>query len=41
VRVGDRKVATIDDVLTPLDVSEAGTLLHAGKKHIRRLVRGS
>jgi tyrosyl-tRNA synthetase len=39
VRVGDRKITTIDDVLTPLDVPEAGTLLHAGKKHVRRLVR--
>jgi tyrosyl-tRNA synthetase len=39
VRVGDRKVATIDDVLTPQDLPESGTLLHAGKKHVRRLVR--
>jgi tyrosyl-tRNA synthetase len=41
VRVGDRKITTIDDVLTPQDVPEAGTLLHAGKKHVRRLVRAS
>jgi tyrosyl-tRNA synthetase len=40
VRVGDRKIATIDDVLTAQDVPEAGALLHAGKKHVRRLVRG-
>ena len=37
VRLGDRKVATVDDALTPGEVA-GGVLLHAGKKHIRRLV---
>ncbi len=37
VRVGDRKVASIDEVVRAGDVGE-GTLLHAGKKNIRRIV---
>ncbi len=37
VRVGDRKVASIDEVVRAADVGE-GTLLHAGKKNIRRIV---
>jgi len=37
VRVGDRKVASIDEVVRADDVGE-GTLLHAGKKNIRRIV---
>ncbi len=39
VRVGDRKIASIDEVLVSADLGANGTLLHAGKKHIRRLVR--
>jgi tyrosyl-tRNA synthetase len=37
VRVGDRKVASIDEVVRAADVGE-GALLHAGKKNIRRIV---
>jgi tyrosyl-tRNA synthetase len=37
VRVGDRKVATVDETLTADDVG-GGVLLHAGKKGVRRLV---
>ncbi|MEO5768544.1 MAG: tyrosine--tRNA ligase [Polyangia bacterium] len=39
VRVGDRKITSVDDVLGAGEVGEAGVLLHAGKKHLRRLVR--
>jgi len=35
VRVGDRKISSIDDTLTSDD---PGKLLHAGKKHVRRIV---
>jgi tyrosyl-tRNA synthetase len=37
VRLGDRKVASIDDALSPGDLTD-GVLLQAGKKHVRRLV---
>jgi tyrosyl-tRNA synthetase len=37
VRLGDRKVASIDEVVRAADVGD-GTLLHAGKKNIRRIV---
>ncbi len=37
VRLGDRKVASIDEVLSPRDIGD-GTLLHAGKKNLRRIV---
>jgi tyrosyl-tRNA synthetase len=37
VRLGDRKIATIDDTLTSAEIA-AGVLLHAGKKSVRRLV---
>jgi tyrosyl-tRNA synthetase len=40
VRVGDRKITGVDDVLTASDVGTAGVLLHAGKKHVRRVVVG-
>jgi tyrosyl-tRNA synthetase len=39
VRVGDRKVQTVDDVMRAEEVGVEGVLLHAGKKHIRKLVR--
>src|SRR6185436_13739712 len=35
VRVGERKVTSIDDTLNADEVG-AGTLVHAGKKHVRR-----
>lgn len=38
VRVGDRKVTSIDEVLRPDEIGDGGTLLHAGKKHLRRLI---
>jgi tyrosyl-tRNA synthetase len=38
VRVGDRKVASVDDVLKADEVGAEGVLLHAGKKHLRRIV---
>jgi tyrosyl-tRNA synthetase len=37
VRLGDRKVTSIDDLVRASDVGE-GTLLHAGKKNLRRIV---
>ena len=37
VRVGDRKVATVDETLTAGEIG-GGVLLHAGKKSVRRLV---
>jgi len=40
VRVGERRISSIDDVLAPEEIADSGTLLHAGKKHLRRLVRG-
>jgi tyrosyl-tRNA synthetase len=39
VRLGDRKITSVDDVLTSAELA-AGVLLHAGKKHVRRLVVG-
>jgi tyrosyl-tRNA synthetase len=38
VRVGDRKVGSVDDVLKADEVGADGVLLHAGKKHLRRIV---
>jgi tyrosyl-tRNA synthetase len=38
VRIGTRKVVSVDDVLEPADIAPDGTLLYAGKKHIRRIV---
>jgi tyrosyl-tRNA synthetase len=37
VRLGDRKVTSLDDALSPGEVSD-GVVLHAGKKSVRRLV---
>lgn len=39
VRVGDRKISSVDDVLVADQIGDGGTLLHAGKKHLRRLIR--
>ena len=39
VRLGDRKVQSLDDVVSAEDVGTEGVLLYAGKKHIRKLVR--
>jgi tyrosyl-tRNA synthetase len=38
VRVGDRKVGSVDDQLRAEEVGDSGVLLHAGKKHLRRIV---
>jgi tyrosyl-tRNA synthetase len=38
VRVGGRKVESIDDVIRPDDLAADGVLLHAGKKHLRRIL---
>lgn len=38
VKVGDRKVATVDDVVRADEVGADGVLLHAGKKHLKRIV---
>jgi tyrosyl-tRNA synthetase len=38
VRLGSRKVASVDDIVRPAEISPDGTLLYAGKKHIRRIV---
>jgi len=40
VRVGDRKISSVDDVITTAEVGESGVLLHAGKKHLRKVIRG-
>ncbi len=37
VRLGDRKIAAVDDTLTAGEIG-GGVLLHAGKKSVRRLV---
>jgi tyrosyl-tRNA synthetase len=39
VRIGDRKITSIDDVLRAEDAGD-GALLHAGKKNLRRIVFG-
>ena len=41
VRLGARRVTTVDDVVQPGEIAADGTLLHAGKKHLRRIVVGS
>ena len=38
VRFGDRKVATVEDMVRPGEIAADGTLLYAGKKHVRRIV---
>lgn len=38
VRLGDRKVTSVDDKLDASEIAPAGILLHAGKKHVRRIV---
>ncbi len=40
VRLGDRKVDSLDEVVRADEVGSAGVLLHAGKKHVRRLLLG-
>lgn len=38
VRLGDAKVADVEQMVRAGDVPEDGVLLHAGKKHLRRIV---
>ncbi len=40
VRLGERKVTSVDDQLVEAEIAAEGTLLHAGKKHLRRIVLG-
>ncbi len=40
VRWGDVKVDDVAHMITAGDVAAGGTLLHAGKKHVRRIVLG-
>jgi tyrosyl-tRNA synthetase len=40
VRLGERKVTSVDDVIRPDEIAAEGTPLHAGKKHLRRIVVG-
>jgi tyrosyl-tRNA synthetase len=40
VRLGERKVTSVDDLIRPAEIAADGTLLHAGKKHLRRIVIG-
>ena len=41
VRIGARKVSSVDDVVRAEEIAADGTLLYVGKKHIRRIVVGS
>jgi tyrosyl-tRNA synthetase len=41
VRLGARKVSSVDDVVRAEEIAADGTLLYVGKKHIRRIVVGS
>ena len=38
VRLGERKVTSVDDVVRSAEIAADGTLLHAGKKHVRRII---
>ena len=38
VRLGERKVTSVDDLVRPDEIAPDGTLLRAGKKHPRRIV---
>jgi len=40
VRLGPRKITSVDDVVLATEIDAGGTLLHVGKKHIRRLIVG-
>jgi tyrosyl-tRNA synthetase len=41
VRLGARKVSSVDDVVRASEIVADGTLLYVGKKHIRRIIVGS
>jgi hypothetical protein len=38
VRLGQRKVTFVDDLVRAEEIAVDGTLLYAGKKHVRRIV---
>jgi hypothetical protein len=38
VRLGERKVTSVDDLVRPDEIAPDGNLPHAGKKHLRRIV---
>lgn len=38
VRLGARKIASVEAVIAREDIAAGGALLHAGKKHVRRLL---
>ena len=38
VRFGDRKIESVEDAVSAADLAGDGVLLHAGKKHLRRIV---
>jgi tyrosyl-tRNA synthetase len=40
VRLGERKIESVDDLVNAAEVGGEGVLLHAGKKHIRKIVAG-
>jgi tyrosyl-tRNA synthetase len=38
VRLGGRKVTSVDDLVRAEEIAADGTLLHAGKRHVRRII---
>ena len=38
VRLGDRKIESVEDAVSAADLGSEGVLLHAGKKHLRKIV---
>jgi tyrosyl-tRNA synthetase len=38
VRLGERKVTSVDDLVRAEEIAADGTLLHAGKKRVRRII---
>jgi tyrosyl-tRNA synthetase len=38
VRLGSRKIDSLDDVVGADELGSEGVLLHAGKKHLRRIL---
>ena len=38
VRLGERKVTSVDDIVRADEIAPDGTLLHVGKKHVRRIL---
>ena len=38
VRLGERKITAIDETIASADLRDEGVLLHAGKKHLKRLI---